>query len=527
MHGRSSHPLFERRATQQGIALPTVLLLGVVMFMIVATVAMRSLTGLNQSTRDRSYNEALQLTDGALDKVLYQVVDTKANATGYATMATGTKPTEYATATPTVAGGVPDTDQPMPDGADERAWAIQMAMLKNPSGTTPAADAVSKQFPDLVAVHRGEWAVVKPAGKPVVYAVGFVPDRTNPKTTRVLRIEYDFPPFSAVNAILTGGNIKIGGSAEVSGANGSIHTNGNFAWQGGGHSISGQVTASGTYQPGGNVGNSSQSGGGKAVQQIPDTNPALNFRFAQFVLCPNGTAVAGPTVPASYGVPPSTKTSQDPCTGASPLPMFGTTFNGWSYSPPKNGAPARWSYNTSLCYNGVYYVHHGSVSIGGNPGKDTGTCGGEPWKVTLLVAAENLNAPELCKPAGNAIGGDIDIQGTPRMKPYPIQVDVQVEDKVVQRDLGILMQAGRDFSLKGNGNANSEIQGAITVTEQFDLSGNMSLNGNLIATDKCDTPGSPVGQNSVNLSGSSQITFNSPAELPLGNLVRITRWSEL
>jgi len=503
-----------------------VLVLGIVMFMIVTTVAVRSVIGIQQTDRDRNHQEALQMADGALDRVLFQVLNYKVAHKDDDASALG-----YATQTPqSVAAEAPLVDDVAPaDGADERAWAIETAQRKQASGTTtPITETAEPQyFPDLVPSNRGEWSVVKPKGQNVVYSVGFIPSRANPKTTRVLRIEFDFPPFNAVNAILTGGSIKIGGNANISGANGSIHANGDFSYNGSSWNVSQSITAGGEFQAPGatNVGDMSGSGGGKPKTEILDsiTQVTLNHDRAIYEFCPDGSVWKGPMFRRTWENPnptaPPPVEPHTPCVGpwtddiANRLSAPGQTFRGWSPQIGKTGAETTWSYNDSACYNGVFYFHHGSVKITGNPGseKDQLTCMGQPWKATILASAENRNGQPECRPNADNFGGDIEIQGNPKWAAY---------------DGGILAQAGRDFIMKGTGQAVS-VTGAITVREQFDLSGNMALTGNLIAADMCDTPGSPVNQTSVNLSGSSSIVFNDAAELPLGNLIRITRWNEL
>ena len=490
------------RASQRGLALPTVLFMGVVLFLLVTAVAFRSVIGVNQANDQRRYTEALQIADGAIDKGLFELVDDHA----FNTQTCATAPS---------GGACPSNnfqDDGLPGaGTSERQWALDTATRKLPPDASVADDKVTR----LVKAQSGEWALIKPAGETnnIAYAVGYVPSRANPTRTRVLRIEYDFPPFNAVNAILTGGNLKIGGNASIAGSAGSIHTNGTFDWQGNSWGVTGAVTSVGQFGNGSgnvpnNIGDQTSSGGNKATQDIPNIDAEDNYPLSQYDLCPDGSVHGGPANPSTT----YKNTTGTPCGG--PLMQASGSFNGWSASIGGSSGtttPTDWNYQSSNCYNGVYYVHWGTVSIQGNPGTNAATCNGEPWKATILASAKHTSAT--AEPGCPHFGGDFKVTGTPKMAAYTS---------------GILFVAGRDFQMKGNASGGgANIQGSIGVHEQFDVSGNMTLVGNIIANDQCDTSGSPVSQNIVNLQGSSSITFNSPIELPLGKLIRITRWTEL
>ncbi len=496
-----------RREGPRGLALPTVLFMGVVLFLLVTAVAFRSVVGVNQASDQRRYTEALQIADGAIDKGLYNLVEAHAYNTQTCTSAP-------------VAGSCTVADDGLPDPSmTERQWALGKAAWKLPvNGSDP-----NLTFARLVKSQSGEWALIKPAGEAnrFVYAVGYVPSRANATRTRVLRVEYDFPPFNAINAILTGGNLKIGGNASIAGSAGSIHTNGSFDWQGGAWNVTGAVTSVGQFGNGSgsvpnNIGDQTSSGGSKATQDIPNIDPSdpATYNLSQYDLCPDGSVHGGPANTNSGASGPYKNTTSTPCGG--PLIQASGTFNGWV---PSVGAgsglttPTTWKYQSSNCYNGVYFVHLGTVNIQGNPGTNAATCLGQPWRATIMASSKHTTATS--EPGCPHYGGDFNITGTPKMAPYDPKG-------------GILFMAGRDFQMKGNASGGgANLQGSISVHEQFDVSGNMTLVGNLIANDQCDTSGSPVSENIVNLQGSSSITFNSPVELPLGKLIRITRWTEL
>ena len=144
-------PSTRMQRSQEGLALPTVLFLGVVLFLLVTAVAFRGLVGLNQSDRERQRGETLHIADGGVDKALYELVEDK----GFTTQS----------------GSTPDTAGPVV-GADEKQWALDKAALKG--APTTAADPM---IANLVKPNRGEWAIIKPQNQAVVYAVGWVPNR--------------------------------------------------------------------------------------------------------------------------------------------------------------------------------------------------------------------------------------------------------------------------------------------------------------------------------------------------------------
>ena len=93
MHGRTENTTAGRRR-QDGLALPTVLLLGVVMFLVVTAVAFRGIVGVHQADDQRRYNEALQIADGGIDKALFELIEDH----------------DYGTMTPVTAGGTAAAD---------------------------------------------------------------------------------------------------------------------------------------------------------------------------------------------------------------------------------------------------------------------------------------------------------------------------------------------------------------------------------------------------------------------------------
>jgi hypothetical protein len=91
------------------------------------------------------------------------------------------------------------------------------------------------------------------------------------------------------------------------------------------------------------------------------------------------------------------------------------------------------------------------------------------------------------------------------------------------RGRGLGFVAGRDLTM--NGGPSTNFDGVHSAHEQFDLRGNPSLHGAVVAEDACDTQGSPAGPTSQ-VGGNVSITYNG-ASVPLGSSIRTTLWLEI
>lgn len=339
----------------------------------------------------------------------------------------------------------------------------------------------------------GEVATIKPSNRNVIYAASWVPSRAAAQRTRIVKAEYlPFTTFSPAHAILSGGALEIGGNANVSGIAGHVHANGDVTIQGSAD-ISGNLSSAGTVGEGGNVGGERTSGA--PPEDIPSIDPrAVWNQHARspayssdwYDLCPDGSA--------------RLPDGATPCTGTVVADTNQNPFRGW-----RMGNDGAWDIKTDqasaeIGYDGVYYAYHGSFSVSGNIGKGT------PWLGTLIAEAETVGTgadgcPLLAQ-------GDIEIRGTPVMGGYLS---------------GLLLMAGRD--LKMNGNAQQSFMGVMAAHEQVDVNGNATLMGAIISEGHCDTPGSPINENTV--SGSMTITHDSSLEIPVGGDIRTTLWLEL
>jgi hypothetical protein len=456
-----------RLADEQGIAMVSVVGMSAILFAIAAIVMTRNISDYNQVRGDRRFEQAIQVADSGVDHTLYKVGALPSYTTGE------DLPEEY--------------KSPGADPAAEQAWVLE-EVADNPLVTTP----------------EGQWATIRPFDFDVIYSVGYVPTRANPFKIRIIRAQYDYAPFVPSTAILTNGNLTLGGNATITGAGGSVHANGNVIIQGSSVTVEGYESASGSICQGCDPTNP-DSGPGKPRREVPLIDPRENYVLSEYDLCPDGLVRTGP----AYGVgdyPPNS--SGVPC-GGTVIPGL---YRGWE--PPQDTDepdPSKgtlWTYNEQEVYSGVYYIYQGSARITGNPGTVA-----NPWYVTIFAEANPSSAGETSGDCPHVhVGGDIDVQGGADVRPHPS----------AQR---LHLIAGRDLQMTGN--PGNKWEGVYAAHEQFELRGNVEMEGVVLANDYCDTPGSPVTQNIINVGGSASLNYDGTWEIPIGRRIRTTHWNEL
>lgn len=443
---------------ERGIAMVSTVLMSAILFAVAAIVMTRNFSDYNQVRSDRRFEQAIQVADSGVDHALFKVGATPTFTTGE------TLPPEFL--------------GPNVDRAAEEAWVLSN-VADNPLVTTP----------------EGQWAIIRPVNADVIYSVGYVPTRVNPFKLRVIRAAYDYAPFVPSTAILTDGNLQLGGNATVTGAGGSVHANGNVTVTGGSVTVEGYESAAGAC-----VGCNAHpdSGGGKPPREVPLIDSRENYVLSEYDLCPTGDIRSGP----SYSVgdfPPNT--SGLPCGGT----ILSNVYRGWTYQGTDASKGAVWKYNDQTAYNGVYYIYQGSAQITGSPGTPA-----VPWQVTIFAegTASSGGEPGHCPHAG----GDIDAAGGGDVRPNP-------------KAQPLHLIAGRDLQMSGN--PGNRWEGVYAAHEQFELRGNVEMNGVIIANDYCDTVGSPVAQNIINVGGSATLHYDGNLEIPIGRRIRTTHWNEL
>ena len=153
---------------------------------------------------------------------------------------------------------------------------------------------------------------------------------------------------------------------------------------------------------------------------------ALGESGKGYILNDDGTATVGGTCDAS-GL----------CTGGTGV----TIPDGWIWDDPG------WKISDDSAADGVFYVEQ-NVIISGNVGSPS-----IPWQATIIAR------------------DSIEWSGNPDVKPYPTS-DAQLQ--------GIMIMTGNDLKMSGNAGVDGQ-GGAVLVHQQIDISGNVNLDGYILA----------------------------------------------
>ena len=290
--------------------------------------------------------------------------------------------------------------------------------------------------------------------------------------------------FRSNDAILTGGNMTIGGSTDVlatGGTCGNVHANGNLTLNGSHVEINGNATATGTYTATGNPTVGSGSGGAKPGETVPHIDPADFLTAATNLLAGHLDHLYQMTVNATNG---KGEVRDGSGTLLQTLNSGDTSTCGWKYTA---GSPATWEVRSGSgtpC-NGTFYFE-GNATVSSSPGSDDNL-----WKTTLIAT------------------GDVKITGNPVIG---ADATYTVHDS--------LFIAGRDVKIQGT--PSNGYNGLIAAHEQFDLSGNGTITGLIISENAPDTPGSLVSANTVN--GNITLTYNCGSTPPLQGPLQFLSW---
>jgi hypothetical protein len=450
---------------ERGIAVATVLLLGFSLILLTSVVAFRSLVQSQSVHVDSEWELTLAVAEAGLDVGLDLANADESYTTGE------TAP------------------HPFPDSDTERKWVVAAADARSPS--------------DLGQVPGGEFMVIRPFNSEVVYSVGYVPTRSAPdRRVRAVRgrigLSSEVGGWNAAYAVLSGGNLAFKGNPTVaSGSSVGIHANGDLSIGGSSFiqsciSASGAVSVSGSYSqaPG------CAMPGGQATVLLPIIDIRSLWSLSEYDMCPDGRVRAGPAHPTMGGTVTSV-----PCSGATLDTDTQTSpFRSWKYNGCCDSRlGAKWVYDNDIPFDGVYYFHEGSVTIGASPGSV-----GAPWQVTLLVAGSGT--------CPDKVGGDLSISGNPTMVPYP-------------NTRNLLLGVDRDLEISGN----PDLSGIMAVQEQLKINGASSIvEGAFIIGDSCDSAEDYVhesdwsGNPTVDNSGPVPSPFRATQDVPI-----VVDWAEL
>lgn len=444
--------------------------------------------------------------------------------------------------------------RPVPPPADEEAWVRTLAQ-----DTTDVPEA------DLVTTGFGQGYAIRPCrdsdgdgtcdsdelALDVIYAIGWSPSRdaviqghTNARS-RVMKLRITTGFLAPEDAIFTCGDLELGGSAQTGGIAGNVYVGGDVINTGNNWEINGDLAATGAIpneaddNVTGTVTRDAPDRGcsslnlrartfynqeekpNKPVQQgaNPDRNASSPYYGRDSVtsdpvfwydLCPpgeDGEAKATVRVPDPDGepcaTPPATQGDPD-----APNPGYvewrqGDTSGsqGWDF---KNG---RWK-ATNL-QSGIFYIYHADAEIQGGNGAVTIFIErtGQDSDMDYTTTDDWYDPVDDGKGADN---GSLDLSGNPTFRNAFANVQFLAE---------------RDFAM--NGTTGTELDGGILVGEQFDVRGNASINGAIIASEKPHTAGSPVSTSKSAVAGDMQIVNDGGLRIPIHEVTRITFWNEL
>jgi hypothetical protein len=330
--------------------------------------------------------------------------------------------------------------------------------------------AQAQSSANLLSLTTGESVYMKPtrddgSRADRLYAVGYVPNRAEARAVRALKVLYT-AGFTSRMAVITNGDLVIGGSPTIHGAAGSVHSNGSLSISGN-PTIAGNATASGRYTQSGTPNIGGESGGQYATLALPVIDPFLFRRYADYELRADGKVYAGQSGKA--GSP-----------GTLLADAAGVAYRGWKQA---SAYPSQWTYSGNTAYDGSYYVE-GDGIVSGNPGE-----AGQLWKTTIIAT------------------GSIEVSGNPKMEGNTL-------------DVGLV--AGGD--LKINGTPQQYFDGALLAREQLLVSGNPNIVGYLIAASTVDV--STMVQGPSIIPGNPRITFGGGSE-PIPGGMTVNRWQEL
>ena len=340
--------------------------------------------------------------------------------------------------------------------------------------------------PCIEKTAGGEFAVLKPPGRDVIYAVGWTPARDVRQSRRIVKVEYLLSSYRAEYAILAGGDLDISGNANVgTGLNGAVHANGDLEISGS-PSITGSATSSGEYDSHGNAFGTADSGGGRPSADVPDVDPRQIYEqysgdasITWYDLCVDASGAGVVKTPSAA-----------PCGGTA---VGDGSALGWNY------VSGKWKMNSSTPANAVYYVYRASVELTGNAGSTT-----QPWHSTVITEG---SPSSVTLPCAQQLNGDIEVAGN------------IVGQGLLQQ---LVYVAGRDLKVRGT--PAQEFEGLLAAHEQIEITANPTLVGAAVAEDACDSAGSPVSVTSI--SGNMSLSYDGTLDVPLGALIRTRLWNE-
>ena len=482
-----------RPSGDSGLGLVLVLGMGAILtgLMIISTTsAIRSLASSRQHV---SFESALAVADGGIDTGLARARTTYvATGSDSYTIPASAIATESCVATPVA---WPWAVNVQPTAELERTWArTQLEILAGTPGC-------------LKTAKNGQYAILKPTGRQVIYSLGWSPRRDAVEVKkRLIKAEYLFTPYSPSHAILSKGDMTLSSSTTVTSALpalaalAAVHSNGQIFVGGGNPSVSGVVTQGSTTvgaQSNGFVLNTGGTVKGAPEESIAFSNAAAVWEINRtsnppggwYDLCPGGTV--------------QLPTGSAPCAGGTPQALTAGQFRGWTFDG--SGAVPTWRGGTELKTggnSGTYYIHHGNVT---NPASNTGSA---VPNLTVIASASVLSC--------NKVGGNIDWGSTDVLAPSLTSTWLIADQDLITTS---------NYKA-GSASGGTVISGLFLVGDQIDMStSSAGAYGAVIVADQCDPANglSPVDSNQIK---NPSIYYDPNAQAPFTNVINNTLWLE-
>lgn len=484
------------RGGDEGIGLVLVLGMGAILtgLMIISTTS--AIRSLESSRQHVSFESALAVADGGIDTTLARAQSgyISTNSDSYLTPS----PSDPTCAAPSV--GWPAAwvaTQPTPQ--QERTWArAELEALATTSGC-------------LQTGKNGQYVMLKPAGRQVVYSLGWSPRRDAAEVKkRLIKAEYLFTPYAPEHAILTSGNLQLDSSTTVTSAPpndpllAAVHSNGTISVSSGNPTVFGPVTQGGsgpTASSNNFMANPGDDVTGAPKVSIPyagaatvwTRNRASNPPGGWYDLCPNGV------VRRPDGV--------SPCAGTL-LANVSTSgsFRGWTFDG--TGPVPVWSGGNEIKQNGfsgTYYISEGDVL---NPASNAGS----PVPNLTVIASAVTTSPAL---SCNKVGGNITWGSTD-----PLAPSVPNTWLIADQDL----KTTSNYQA-GSASGGTVISGFFIAGDQMEMSTSSNgAYGAVVAADQCDPlTGSLVADNIVK---NPSIFYDPNAQAPFTDIINNTLWLE-
>jgi len=458
MKNPSSHvgrALGRIRDDERGVAMAIVLMIGVILVLLSTIMITRGFRQLGNTANNRNWDQSLSVAESGLEVGLVAIDDDFDWDTGEV-----------------IPLSVIGTES-------ERGWAVA------------AADA--RPAEDVESTPEGEFVVVKPSNRDLLFSVAYVPSReAAERRVRVVRAALSFQPtsnsWSLDMAFLTDMDLDISGNPTFHGNAASGHSNGHVTVPGNPTFHDGCLTASDGGTISGNVNDHSDCPDDPYNQPeefVPDIVAGDFWHMSEYDMCPDGKVRAGPAHPDFFDT-----VGTAPCTTGHILEddAMADPFNGWKFEGCCDSKlNAKWDLSDGTAIDGAYYFFEGSPNVSGSPGTNN-----SPWHV-LIVAESKGSCPA-------NVGGDFTTSGSVVIAPYTGQP--------VHSGNNVAVIAERDVEWSGAGRL--KVPGIVGAGEQIKISGNPQIEGAFIAQSECDSPDDNVDANQI--TGNPTFTLTGPLE---------------